>query len=156
YFGRLIHDRFEKIQAMFSELSARAQENLSGMRVVKAYAQEDAEISRFREMNLDYMALNRRLIHVWGLFYPALEVLIGLTFVLVLWMGGREVLMGRVSLGSYVAFNAYMVQLTWPMIALGWVVNLGQRGIASLTRLHAIFLERPEIAEPTEAATVSE
>lgn len=156
YFGRLIHDRFEQIQAMFSGLSAKAQENLSGMRVVKAYAQEEAEISRFREMNLEYLALNRRLIHVWGVFYPALEVLIGLTFVMVLWMGGREVLLGRVSLGSYVAFNAYMVQLTWPMIALGWVVNLGQRGIASLTRLDAIFLERPEIAEPAEPMAMSE
>ena len=97
YFGRLIHERFERIQEMFSDLSAAAQENLAGVRVVKAYAQEDAEIERFRRMNLDYLDRNRRLIRVWGVFYPALDTLIGITFVLVLWMGGREVIAGHIS-----------------------------------------------------------
>ncbi len=156
YFGRLIHERFERIQEMFSDLSAAAQENLAGVRVVKAYAQEDAEIERFRGMNLDYFEQNRRLIRVWGVFYPLCDLLIGVSFVLVLWMGGREVIAGRITLGSYVAFNTYLVQLAWPMIALGWVVNLAQRGAASMERLQEIFDERPEIAEPENPAKVGE
>jgi len=148
YFGRQIHIRFERIQAMFSELSAATQENLAGVRVVRAYAQESAEIAKFARMNQEYLERNRKLIRIWGIFYPALDVLIGLTLVLVLWIGGRDVLAGQLSLGSYVAFNTYMVQLTWPMIALGWVVNLGQRGAASTARLFEIFEERSEIAEP--------
>jgi ATP-binding cassette subfamily B multidrug efflux pump len=156
YFGRLIHERFERIQEMFSDLSAAAQENLAGVRVVKAYAQEDAEIERFRRMNVDYLEQNRRLIRVWGVFYPALDTLIGITFVLVLWRGGREVIAGHISLGSYVAFNTYLVQLAWPMIALGWVVNLGQRGVASLDRLFEIFHEKPGIGEPENPAEVGE
>ncbi len=156
HFGQQIHAHFEKIQAMFSELSAKVQENLSGMRVVRAYAQEEAELRQFREMNVEYVERNRKLIRVWGLFYPALEVLIGLTFVIIVWAGGREVLQGRITVGSYVAFNAYMVQLTWPMIALGWVVNLGQRGVASLGRLFQIFDEKPEIAEPADPAAVQD
>jgi ATP-binding cassette subfamily B protein len=156
YFGRLIHDRFEAIQAMFSDLSAAAQENLAGVRVVKAYAQEDAEIERFRRMNVDYLEANRRLIRVWGVFYPALDTLIGITFVLVLWMGGREVIAGHITLGSYVAFNTFLVQLAWPMIALGWVVNLGQRGVASLDRLFEIFHETPDIREPDNPVDVGE
>ncbi len=154
FFGRQIHEQFEKIQAMFSELSAKVQENLSGMRVIKAYAQEEAEAAQFRVMNREFLERNRKLIRVWGMFYPSLEVLIGLAFVIVLWAGGREVLLGHISLGSFVAFNAYMVQLTWPMIALGWVVNLAQRGTASLGRLFQIFREQPEIAEPQDPAPV--
>jgi ATP-binding cassette subfamily B protein len=156
YFGRQIHDRFEKIQALFSELSAKAQENISGMRIVKAYVQAPAEIEQFRRLNLDYLERNRSLIRIWGVFYPLLDALIGLTFVLVLWAGGREVLLGRMTLGSYVAFNAYLVQLTWPMIALGWVVNLAQRGTASLGRLAEVFRQPAEIAEPDAPANVDD
>jgi ATP-binding cassette subfamily B protein len=156
YFGRQIHMRFERIQAMFSELSAATQENLAGVRVVKAYTQESAEIEKFARMNQEYLERNRRLIRIWGVFYPALDVLIGLTLVLVLWIGGRDVLAGQLSLGSYVAFNTYMVQLTWPMIALGWVVNLGQRGAASTVRLFEIFEEKAEIDEPAHPAPVTE
>ncbi len=152
YFGRLIHDRFERIQALFSELSARVQENISGMRVVKAYAQEEAEIAEFRRANQQFVDSNTALIKVWGMFYPLLQALIGLTFVIVLWKGGHAVLQGRISLGSFVAFNAYLVQLTWPMIALGWVVNLGERGAASTGRIRRIFDEKPEITSPARPA----
>ncbi len=152
YFGRLIHDRFERIQAMFSELSARVQENISGARVVKAYAQEEAEIAAFALANRQFVESNRGLIRVWAMFYPLLQVLIGLTFVIVLWRGGLGVLEGRISLGSFVAFNAYMMQLTWPMIALGWVVNLAERGAASTGRIRQIFDEEPAVRSPEHPA----
>ena len=147
FFGRRIHERFETIQAMLSNLSAKVQESLAGIRVVRAYAQEEAEIARFREANEEYVVRNMKLIRLWGVFYPSLEVLLGLTYVMVLWMGGREVVSGNITIGSFVAFNAYMGQLTWPMIAMGWVVNLFQRGTASLGRLNQIFSEQPEIAD---------
>ena len=123
------------------------QESLAGIRVVRAYAQEEVEIARFREANEEYVARNMKLIRLWGVFYPSLEVLLGLTYVMVLWMGGREVLNGNITIGSFVAFNAYMGQLTWPMIAMGWVVNLFQRGTASLSRLNQILSEQPAIAD---------
>ena len=147
FFGRRIHERFETIQAMLSNLSAKVQESLAGIRVVRAYAQEEAEIARFREANEEYVVRNMKLIRLWGVFYPSLEVLLGLTYVMVLWMGGREVVSGNITIGSFVAFNAYMGQLTWPMIAMGWVVNLFQRGTASLGRLNQILSEQPEIAD---------
>ena len=156
YFGQRIHDRFEHIQAMFSELSARAQENLSGMRVVKAYAQEVAEIAEFRAASQEFVRRNLGLIKLWGMFYPLLQVLIGLTFVIVLWMGGLAVDAGRISLGAFVAFNAYLVQLTFPMIALGWVVNLAERGAASTGRIRQILDQQPEIASPSSPAAAGE
>ncbi len=156
YFGRLLHDRFERIQAMFSELSARVQENISGIRVVKAYAQEEAEIAQFRAANEQFVQRNIALIKVWGTFYPLLQTLIGLTFVIVLWRGGHAVLAGRISIGSFVAFNAYMAQLTWPMIALGWVVNVAERGAASSGRIRQILEEKPEITSAAEPAPAPE
>lgn len=147
FFGRRIHERFETIQAMLSNLSAKVQESLAGIRVVRAYAQEEAEIARFQEANEEYVARNMKLVRLWGVFYPTLEVLLGLTYVMVLWLGGREVVNGNITIGSFVAFNAYMGQLTWPMIAMGWVVNLFQRGTASLGRLNQILSEEPEIAD---------
>ena len=154
YFGRLIHDRFERIQAMFSDLSARVQENISGIRVIKAYAQEDPQIEHFRQANEEFIRRNIGLIRVWGTFYPLLQVLIGLTFVIVLWKGGVDVVNGKLSLGSFVAFNAYMVQLTWPMIALGWVVNVAERGAASTARIRQILEEKPGIVTPADPAPV--
>ena len=147
YFGGRIHQRFETIQAMLSNLSAKTQESLAGIRILRAYAQEEADLKQFQELNEEFVRRNRRLIRLWGMFYPALEVLIGLVYVVVLWMGGREVARGNITIGSFVAFNVYMGQLTWPMIALGWVVNLFQRGTASLGRLHQIFSEKPGIAD---------
>jgi ATP-binding cassette subfamily B protein len=130
------------------------QESLAGVRVVRAYAQEQAEVQRFLDMNLAYLESNRKLIRVWGMFYPALEVLMGLVYVIVLWAGGREVARGNISVGSFVAFNVYMGQLAWPMVALGWVVNLYQRGTASLGRLNQILIEKPEIADSEEPRLV--
>jgi ATP-binding cassette subfamily B protein len=149
-FGRAIHERFEKIQAMFSDISSRVQENLSGVRMIRAFVQERAEMRRFEELNRRYIAQNLRLVRIQGLFQPLLEVLIGCTFLVVLWTGGRDVLRGRISIGSFVMFNTYMGTLVWPMIALGWVVNLMQRGGASLSRINQILNEKPTIAAPSD------
>ena len=152
YFGRRIHERFETIQAMMSNLSAKVQESLAGIRVIRAFTQEDADLKQFEELNADYVARNQKLIRIWGMFYPSLEVLMGLVAVTVLWVGGREVASGNISIGDFVAFTVYMGQLSWPMIALGWVVNLYQRGTASLNRLNEILSETPEIADRPELA----
>jgi len=148
FFGRSIHDRFERIQAIFSDISSRVQENLAGVRMVRAFVQERAEMRRFEELNRRYVAQNIKLVRVQGVFDALLELLIGLTFLAVVWIGGRQVLDGRISLGSFVMFNTYMGMLVWPMIALGWVVNLMQRGSASLERIEEIQRERPSISAP--------
>jgi len=145
FFGRRIHDRFEKLQAMFSDISSRVQENLSGVRMIRAFAQERAELRRFEELNRRYIAQNVKLVRIQGVFQPLLEGLIGMTFLVVLWIGGQQVLRGRITVGSFVMFNTYMGMLVWPMIALGWVVNLMQRGGASLDRINQILHERPSI-----------
>jgi len=148
FFGRAIHARFERIQAMFSDISSRVQENLAGVRMVRAFVQEDAELRHFEKLNRAYIAENIRLVRISGVFQPLLEALIGLTFLAVLWYGGGQVLAHRISIGSFVMFNTYMGILVWPMIALGWVVNLMQRGGASLARINQIFHEKPTIAAP--------
>ena len=147
YFGRQIHERFEKIQAMFSDISARAQENFSGARVIRAYAQEAAEIRQFEKANTEYIVRSLPLARLIGLLWPTLEVTLGFAIVLVLWLGGQEVLRNKMSPGDFAAFLTYMVQLTWPVIALGWVVNIFQRGTASLSRINEILQEVPEIAD---------
>jgi len=147
YFGRRIHERFERIQAMFSDISARAQENFSGARVVRAYVQEKAEIAAFEEANQEYIRRSLKLVRLMGMLWPTLETTLGLAVVLVLWLGGREVLLGRISVGKFVAFNTYMVQLTWPIIALGWVINIFQRGTASMGRINELLIEKPEIVD---------
>src|ERR1039458_7002429 len=151
YFGRRIHDRFERIQAMFSDISARAQENFSGARVIRAYVQEEAEIASFETANQEYVARSLKLVRLMGMLWPTLELMLGLALVLVLWMGGREVLAGRMQIGAFTAFNIYMMQLTFPIIALGWVVNIFQRGTASLVRLNEILQEKPAIKDETGA-----
>src|ERR1039457_2710268 len=151
YFGRRIHDRFERIQAMFSDISARAQENFSGARVIRAYVQEEAEIASFETANQEYVARSLKLVRLMGMLWPTLELMLGLALVLVLWMGGREVLAGRMQIGAFTAFNIYMMQLTFPIIALGWVVNIFQRGTASLGRLNEILQEKPAIRDETGA-----
>ena len=147
YFGRRIHERFERIQAMFSDISARAQENFSGARVVRAYVQEEAEIAAFEEANQEYIRRSLKLVRLMGMLWPTLETTLGLAVVLVLWLGGREVLLGRITVGKFVAFNTYMVQLTWPIIALGWVINIFQRGTASMGRINELLIEKPEIID---------
>src|ERR1041385_8424886 len=147
YFGRKIHERFERIQAMFSDISARAQENFSGVRVLRAFVQEKAEIAGFETSNREYIARSLKLVRLMGMLWPTLETMLGLAIVLVLWLGGREVLQGRITVGDFVAFNTYMVQLTWPVIALGWVINIFQRGTASMQRINEILVERAEIQD---------
>jgi ATP-binding cassette, subfamily B, multidrug efflux pump len=150
YFGKQIHERFEKIQAMFSEISAQAQENFSGARVIRAYVQEEPEIAAFEASNREYIGRSLKLVRLMGMLWPTLETMLGFAIVLVLWLGGREVLQNRITVGDFVAFNTYMVQLTWPVIALGWVINIFQRGTASMGRINEILIEKPEIADSPE------
>ncbi len=147
-FGRRIHVRFEHIQKIFSDISSKVQENLAGVRVVRAYAQEKAEVDQFENLNRDYIRENIGLAKIQGMFMPLLQALIGITFLLVLWAGGRQLMQGRISLGSFVMFNTYMGMLIWPMIAFGWVVNLMQRGTASLNRINEMLHECPSINSP--------
>jgi len=147
YFGRRIHERFERIQATFSDISARVQENFSGARLVRAYVQEEPEITLFEAANREYIARSLKLVRLIGMLWPTLEMLLGLAIILVLWLGGREVLLHRMDVGEFVAYNTYMVQLTWPVIALGWVINIFQRGTASLGRINEIFSEKPAITD---------
>ncbi|HZD95452.1 MAG TPA: ABC transporter ATP-binding protein [Candidatus Sulfotelmatobacter sp.] len=151
YFGRKIHERFEKIQAQFSDISARAQENFSGARVIRAYAQEEAEISLFEKSNQEYVTRSLPLARLTGMLWPTLEMLLGFAVVLVLWIGGREVLLKHMSLGDFVAFNTYIIMLTWPIIALGWVINIFQRGTASMGRINEILVAQSEIADESVA-----
>jgi ATP-binding cassette subfamily B multidrug efflux pump len=145
HFGKIIHELYEKIQASLATLSAKVQENLSGVRVVRAYAQEEAEIRAFDEPNREYVATNVKLIRNWSMFMPSLQALIGTTFLIVLWQGGHQLLRREISLGALIAFYTYLGQLVWPMIALGWVTNIFQRGAASMGRLTYILGVQPEI-----------
>jgi ATP-binding cassette, subfamily B, multidrug efflux pump len=144
-FGRQIHALYGKIQASLAVLSAKAQENLAGVRVVRAYGQEEAEIRGFDSPNREYINRNLRLIYFWSLFMPLLQMLIGLTFVLVLWQGGRLVIMSQITLGELIAFYTFMTRLIFPMIALGFVTNIFQRGGASMGRLNYILDSEPKI-----------
>ena len=155
YFGRQIHDRFEKIQAMFSDISARAQENFSGARVIRAFVQEEPEIRAFEMANREYISRSLRLVRLMGMLWPTLELMLGFAVVLVLWLGGREVLSGRITPGQFVAFLFYILQLTWPIIALGYVINLFQRGTASLARINEILTEQSEIADDPSMVSLS-
>jgi ATP-binding cassette subfamily B protein len=147
-FGRRIHDRFEAIQRMFSDISSRVQENLSGVRVIRAYAQEEPEMRKFEVLNQEYIHENIRLARLSALFMPLVQALIGITFLIVLLAGGYQLLQHRISLGSFVMFNTYMGMLVWPMIALGWVVNLMQRGTASWGRIMEMIRVEPGIRAP--------
>ncbi len=156
YFGRRIHERFERIQAMFSDISAQVQENISGVRLIRAFAQEQAEIRSFERSNKEYIRRSLLLVRLMGMLWPTLEFLLGLSLVVVLWVGGHEVLSGRISIGAFVAFNTYMLMLTWPVIALGWVINIVQRGTASMTRIHEILVAEPTIFDTPEAGNSTE
>ncbi|MGD8897775.1 MAG: ABC transporter ATP-binding protein [Acidobacteriota bacterium] len=145
HYGRQVHDRFEAVQAQLAEMSALVQENLSGGRVVRAYAQEGHEETRFAAANEEYVTRSRRLITVTGMLYPSIQFLMGLGAVVVLWLGGRMVVAGTISLGEFVAFGVYLTMLFWPMIAVGWVVNLIERGEASMGRIGAILDAEVEI-----------
>ena len=160
-FGTAIHKRFERIQAQLSEVSAVAQEALSGVRVVRAYRQEEAELERFRVSIDEYLRRNRRLIALQGFFFPSMGFFLGLGALVVVWFGSREVIAGRITVGQFVAFNAYLTMLSWPMIAFGWVTNMMQRGLASWKRMLEVLETEPAIADTvrlnadTTAAVVS-
>lgn len=151
-FGKIIHDLYEKIQASLATLSAKVQENLSGVRVVRAYAQEEAEMRSFDEPNREYVSRNVSLIRTWSMFMPSLQAMIGVTFLILLWQGGRLVLTGRMSIGGLIAFSSFLAILVWPMIALGWVTNIFQRGAASMGRLNHILAAKPQIDD--QAASI--
>ena len=145
HFGKVIHELYEKIQASLAALSVKVQENLSGVRVIRAYAQEDAQIWAFDEPNREYVARNVKLIRTWSMFMPSLQALIGITFLIVLWKGGFLFLRNQLSLGGLVSFSNFLTLLVWPMIALGWVTNIFQRGAASMGRLTYILNAQPSI-----------
>ncbi len=147
YFGTRIHARFERIQAMFSEISAKAQENFSGARLIRAFAQEDAEIRSFETANLEYIRRSLALVRLMAMLWPTLELVLGLSLMITLLVGGHEVLLHRITVGQFTSFMVYMVQLTWPMIAIGWVVNLFQRGTASVVRIDELLQQQPSIAD---------
>lgn len=150
-FGRIIHDRFEKIQEQFGVLSTMAQENLAGQRIVKAYGQEADQARRFSLLSADLRDRNVGLARTSGLFYPLLTLLAGSALAVALWVGGRGIVAGRITPGDLVLFLMYLGRLTWPMIALGWVVNLFQRGAASMGRVSRVLEAKPAIAEPGDA-----
>jgi ATP-binding cassette, subfamily B, multidrug efflux pump len=147
YFGSAIHKRFEAIQAQLSDVSAVVQEALAGVRVVRAYRQEAHEIARFRTANDEYLRRNRVLIRLQGAFFPSMTLFLGLGSLLVLWLGGRDVIRGQITLGEFVAFNGYLVMLSWPMIAFGWVTNILQRGLASWGRMLEVLDQQPAISD---------
>jgi ATP-binding cassette subfamily B multidrug efflux pump len=146
--GQQVHRRSQAIQAQFSNLTSHAHENLSGVRVVRAYRQEQAEIAAFERLSKDYLRRNLQLARVQGLFFPLLTMLGGLSAVVVLYAGGQLVMRGSVTVGEFVAFGVYLGMLVWPMIALGWAVNLVQRGAASMGRINELFAQRPVITNP--------
>jgi ATP-binding cassette subfamily B multidrug efflux pump len=147
HFGTKIHDLTEQAQGKLADLSARVQESMAGIRVVKAFVQEKHEISEFERLNQSLLAKNRELIRAQSVFYPTMELMIGVAVVIVIWVGGRQVIQGSISLGEFVAFNVYLGRLTWPMIALGWVVNLLERGRASMERLNYILNTVPDVKD---------
>jgi len=156
HFGEIIHRLSVQIQAALGALSTRAEENLTGVRVIRAYMQEQPEIERFDLVNRDYVGQNIKLISTWSLFFPALTTLIGLSVVILLVVGGIEVINGGSSLGTFTAFYAFLIQLIFPMIAIGWVTNIFQRGAASMGRLNYILTAEPKIGDPVSDAAGQE
>ena len=149
-FGAAIHKTFEEVQEKLSDMSAVVQESLTGVRVVRAYRQEPSEIDRFRAANLDYLQHNRRLSRLQGAFFPTMSLFLGISALLALWLGSRDVMSGRITVGELVAFNAYLAQLAWPMIAFGWVTNLLERGMASWKRMLSVMDTVPEVRDENQ------
>ncbi len=152
--GKALHDRFEAVQEHFSTLTTRAQENIAGVRIVRAYRQEVPEVTRFETLNDEYVRRNIQLVKLWGVMNPAFALLAGLAAAIVLGVGGALVVRGSMSIGSLVAFGLYLAMLTWPMIALGWVINLFQRAAASMARLNEIFAARSILRKATHPQTL--
>ncbi len=154
YFGARIHTRFERIQAMFSDISAQAEENFSGARLIRAFAQEEAQIASFEEANREYIRRSLRLARLMAMLWPTLEFMLGISLMITLLVGGHQVVLHKMSVGDFTSYNVYMVQLIWPMIAIGWVVNLVQRGAASVVRIDAIMKLKPTIDDSRADASL--
>jgi ATP-binding cassette subfamily B multidrug efflux pump len=153
YFGSRIHTRFERIQASFSDISAQAQENYSGVRLIRAFAREESEIGLFERLNKEYIARALRLVQLMGMLWPTLEFVLGISMVITLLAGGHLVLAHRISVGDFVAFNTYMILLIWPIIAVGWVINIFQRGTASVKRIEELLQATPAIDDRSAVST---
>ena len=152
YFGSRIHTRFERIQASFSDISAQAQENYSGVRLIRAFAREQSQISLFEKLNREYIARSLRLVQLMGMLWPTLEFVLGVSMIITLLAGGHLVIAHRINVGQFVAFNTYMIMLIWPIIAVGWVINIFQRGTASVKRIDELLKEEPAIDDRRSAA----
>ena len=155
-FGNVIHRRFEAVQEQLSEISASTQETLAGVRVVRAYGQEPYEIERFKAANDEYVERNKGLIHIQAMYYPIMSFLMGLGALLVLWLGSRQVVAGRLTVGELVAFNGYLMMLAWPMIAFGWVTNLLQRGMASWKRILDVLDAKPDVTDAEATSDITD
>ncbi len=149
--GKLLHQRFERVQATFSDLTERVRESISGIRVVKAYAQEEHELRRLSEVGREYVDRNIHLVRVWGAFFPFITLLSSMSVVIIVFLGGRQVIVGTITTGDLVAFTSYLGILTWPMMAMGWVVNIMQRGAASMGRINKILETEPAISDSHDA-----
>ena len=154
-FGSAIYWRSEQIQEQLAHMSAIAHEALAGVRVVRAYGREAVEMERFRVANQEYVSRSRAVIQLQGLFYPSMALLLGLSALIALWLGSRQVVDGRMTVGDFVAFNAYLVMLTWPMIAFGWVTNMLQRGMAAFSRMLEVIEATPEIGDVDPVSTLT-
>ena len=152
YFGSKIHARFERIQASFSDISAQAQENYSGVRLIRAFAREESQIGLFEKLNREYITRALRLVQLMGMLWPTLEFVLGISMVITLMAGGHLVLAHKITPGDFVAFNTYMIQLIWPIIAVGWVINIFQRGTASVIRIDELLKAEPAIDDRRSSA----
>lgn len=155
YFGSRIHDRFERIQASFSEISSQAQENFSGVRLIRAFAREESQMKLFEKLNREYIRRALRLVQLMGMLWPTLEFMLGVSMILTLLVGGHEVIARQITVGQFVEFNTYMIMLIWPIIAVGWVINIFQRGTASVKRIHEILQTKPEIDDRDADTTIA-
>ncbi len=155
YLGRKIHDRFERIQASFSDISAQAQENYSGVRLIRAFAREESQIGLFERLNRQYIGRALRLVQLMGMLWPTLEFILGISMIITLLAGGHQVLAHRISVGQFVAFNTYMILLIWPIIAVGWVINIFQRGTASVKRIDELLKAEPAIDDRYADSAIS-
>jgi ATP-binding cassette subfamily B multidrug efflux pump len=154
YFGARIHERFERIQASFSEITSHAQENFSGARLIRAFAREESQIDSFEKANQDYIGRALRLVQLMGMLWPTLEFVLGVSMVITLFAGGQLVLRHKIDVGDFTAFNTYMILLTFPIIAVGWVINLFQRGTASIKRIDEILRSEPDIDDSRADASI--
>ena len=154
YFGARIHERFERIQASFSEITSHAQENFSGARLIRAFAREESQIDSFEKANQDYIGRALRLVQLMGMLWPTLEFVLGVSMVITLFAGGQLVLRHKIDVGDFTAFNTYMILLTFPIIAVGWVINLFQRGTASIKRIDEILRSEPDIDDSRVDASI--